>query len=350
MKSIIFRIFVVLFGCLIAFLIGEAVLRGLGYAASDIYTPDPSGLLVLNPNEKIYINGGCFQNTVETNSLGFHSKEYPVEKAEGIFRIVIIGDSFTEAAQVPLEKTIAALLEKKLNSWDNRSYKYEVIPFGISSHGTFRNILYFQNYASRFKPDLVIDALAWNDIEDDAGEPGVSPEPKSFKKSVKKVFRKSVLITTLRRSYYVLKSNPEKDKDTLSLNVQILLPEYDDFWQKAWVLQEKLLKDFKETAAVNGADFMVVSLTDGYRVHPDLLERFRATAKDRDIDLEKPERLLTGIALRTPFTYLALNPFFKERAQREKGKTVWPCDGHWNERGHEWAADLLFDYLVSRGL
>ncbi len=349
-KAIISKVTIFLFGCLFAFIVGEIVLRGLGYAASDIYTQGEAGLLILNPNEKIHIHSVCFQNDVQTNSLGFHSREYSFERLEGVFRIAVIGDSFVEAMQVPRDKTFTSFLEEKLNSLGNKSYKYEVMPFGISSHGTYRNIMYFEKYAAQFKPDLVIDALAWNDIEDDVYDSGIPVASGGFLKSAKKILRKSVLITTLRQSYLTFRSKLEKDSDELSPTVEILLPEYDDFWQKAWIRQEELLKNFKETAAMNNADFMVVSLTDGYRVHRDLLERFMAATQSKTVDLEKPEKTLSVIAEKNSFPYLALNPLFKKRAAKEEGSTVWPCDGHWNSLGHEWAADALVDYLVSQKL
>ena len=362
MKFVISRISIILFGLLFAFTIGEIILRGLGYAASDIYTLDSSGLLILNPNKKIHIRSACFQNDVQTNSLGFHSKEYSLEKPEGVFRIAIIGDSFTEAMQVPLDKMMASLLEQKLNSWASRPYEYEVIPFGISSHGTYRNILYYENYAAKFKPDLVIDALALNDIEDDTFETDIPFDqdnklvknmnivPSSgLSKSVKKILRKSVLITTLRKSYMTFRSNPENSKGS-SAGVKILLPEYDDYWQKAWILAEKLLKSFKEEVAENTSNFMLVSLTEGYRVHNELLDEFKDTIQGTAIDLDKPEKILGRIASENSISYLALTPIFRERAKNEEGLTVWPCDGHWNERGNEWAADALFDYLISQNL
>lgn len=350
MKSIISRISIFLFGCLLAFTIGEIILRWLGYAASDIYTQGQGGLLILNPNKNIHIRGDCFQNDVKTNSYGFHSREYSLEKPEGVFRIALIGDSYIEAMQVKQDKMVVSLLEQKLNSLNPHSYRYEVIPFGISSHGTSKSILYFENYVVQFKPDLVIGALALNDIEDDALDSGVPSDPGGILKPVKKILRKSVLITILRKSYLIFRSAPEKNPDNLSSEVEILLPEYNNFWREAWIRQEELLKKFKEAATTNNADFMLLSLTDGYRVHQDLLEKFQITAQGNFIDLEKPEKLLSRLAKENQFPYLALNPLFKERAEKEEGKTIWPCDGHWNELGHQWAAEAIFDYLISQKL
>lgn len=350
-KSIIYKAIIFLFGCVLAFVFGEAVLRSLGYAASDIYTQGKEGLLILNPNKKIHIRSVCFQNDVKTNSLGFHSREYSLEKPTEVFRIAIIGDSFIEAMQVPLEKTVASLLEQKLNSIASRSYKYEVIPFGISSHGTYKSILYYENYVSQFNPDLVIEAMALNDIEDDALESDQTvKQPNGFLKATKKVLRKSVLITTLRKSYLIMASDPERNSDKLSAEVEILMKEYNDFWNNAWARQESLLKKFKDEATKNNSRFMLVSLTDGYRIHQGLLEKFLFTTKGKEIDLDKPEKILNQITEENSIPYLALTSIFRERAKSEDGETVWPCDGHWNERGHEWTSDALFDYLVSQRL
>ncbi len=324
-------------------------MRRLGYAASDIYTQGHAGLLILNPNKNIHIRGGCFQNNVKTNSYGFHSREYSLEKPEGVFRVALIGDSYIEAMQIKQDKTVASLLEQKLNSLNPRSYRYEVIPFGISSHGTYKSILYFEKYAIEFSPDLVIAAFSLNDAQDDAFEPSVTPSP-GISKSVKKILRKSVLITTLRKSYLTAISNPEKNSDKLSAEVEILLPEYNDFWRNAWIREEKLLKNFKDEVTKNNSNFMLVSLTDGYRVHKELLEKFKDTTQGNSIDLDKPEKILSLIARENSFPYLALTQLFRERAQKEDEMTVWSCDGHWNEEGHKWASDALFDYLVSQKL
>ena len=107
----------ILLGFLIAAVFGEVILRFLGFPASSIYRVDPkTGLLTFKPSREIYIRSECFSNVIKTNSLGFHSREYSLEKPEGVFRIAVIGDSFIEASQVPIEKTFAYLLEEKLNN------------------------------------------------------------------------------------------------------------------------------------------------------------------------------------------------------------------------------------------
>lgn len=337
------KIGLIFLGFFIAVLLSEFFLRVLGFPASSIYRIDQNtGLLTFRPNEKIYIRSECFSNVVKTNSLGFHSKEYNLARPDDVFRIVIIGDSFIEASQVPIEKTFAHLLEEKLNNQANSKYRYEVIPFGISSHGTYKSLLYLKAYALDFEPDLIIAAYTLNDLEDDAmeeikfnersrpileiapvGPKSVVQRAESFFKSI---LRKSVLVTTLRKKILSLKSNLEGKTiaEPFVDNVELVA--------KAWVIQEKLFSSFNEISRANNSKFLLLSLADA-RVH-----------SDSAIDTVESEKL-KSIAEKNNFPYFDLMPIFKERAEKEGKVTVWPCDGHWNETGNEWAADALFKYL-----
>ena len=330
-------------GFFMAVLFFEIGLRTLGFPASSIYRIDQeTGLLTFKPDSEIYIRSECFSNTIKTNSLGFHSNEYGLEKQEDVFRIAIIGDSFIEASQVPIEKTFAYLLEEKLNSRPDNKYRYEVIPFGISSHGTYKSLLYLKAYALKFKPDLIIAAYTLNDLEDDAGEEikldksgrpvleitPVGPKPviQKTKDFFKRNLRKSVLVTTLRKEVLTLKAKFEKK------TIDDPLKSSPEFITKAWDNEEKLLNSFNEISKNSDSKFLLVSLADA-RIHSDSVQ-----------DLGEIERL-KSIAEKASFPYLNLMPVFKERAEKENKAFVWSCDGHWNKTGNEWAADALFEYF-----
>lgn len=362
-KSIKGRVIAVAAGALLALFFAELGLRLLGYPASDIYRRDgATALLTLRPDSSIYFNGGCFRNTIKTNSLGFHSKEYAKEKGKDTFRIIVVGDSFTEAIHVPLEKMFVSILEEKLNNQPKPRYKYEVIPFGISSHGTYGNLLYLVNYGLKFKPDLVINAMATNDPEDDmfgksdpalkfdeVGDPVLnlsasSPPPfyDKIKTSAKYLARKSVLFTFARKK--LLEFRAQK------FGIENSALEMLDFENETWKLQEKLLLTMRDIARENKAGFLLVSLTDGHRVHRDLMEDFKKQLGEtsKSWGMDKLEKKLAAISLKNKIPYLPLNPLFYKMAPKKKDKTVWPCDGHWNETGHRWAAEAIFEFLISR--
>jgi hypothetical protein len=67
---------------------------------------------------------------VAFNSRGFHDVEHSQPKPPGTRRIVLVGDSFSEALQVNLDETYFRRLEKKLNQletdrWDDKVF----VPF-----------------------------------------------------------------------------------------------------------------------------------------------------------------------------------------------------------------------------
>ena len=66
---------------------------------------------------------------VKTNSKGMRDfREYDYEKPEGIYRIVILGDSYVFGNGVELENSFVEILRNKLN-------KTEIINLGTPGYG-----------------------------------------------------------------------------------------------------------------------------------------------------------------------------------------------------------------------
>jgi hypothetical protein len=87
---------------------------------------------------------------VRANRMGFRDRERELAKPAGAERVALLGDSFVQAIQVPLEKTAGALLERRLRPG------HEVLNFGISNFGVGQYLLTWEAYAAGFQPDLVV--------------------------------------------------------------------------------------------------------------------------------------------------------------------------------------------------
>jgi len=96
-----------------------------------------------------------YSTRIRTNSLGFRDLERSPAKPEGTVRVALLGDSFVEAIQVPLEKTAGQLLEAHLNA-TGQPPRYEVLNFGISNYGVGQYLLTWERFASAFDPDYVV--------------------------------------------------------------------------------------------------------------------------------------------------------------------------------------------------
>jgi hypothetical protein len=100
-----------------------------------------------------------FSVDVETNPLGFRDLPREFFKPQGVARVALLGDSFIEAVQVPLAKTAAQLLERRLNAslgvCIEQQRRWEVLNFGVSGFGVGQCLLAWEQYASRFDADYV---------------------------------------------------------------------------------------------------------------------------------------------------------------------------------------------------
>mgnify|MGYP001609103083 FL=1 len=113
----------------------------------------------LKPNSSMYLAGAY----VKINSLGFRDYEYSLKKPNDVFRIAVLGDSFTFGYGIELEDTYTKQLEKMLN--ENSSQKYEVLNFGGNGGNTLLEAEYLEKKVINFEPDLVIVGFFPNDAD-----------------------------------------------------------------------------------------------------------------------------------------------------------------------------------------
>jgi len=100
-----------------------------------------------------------FKTQIKTNSLGFRDKERTIEKQKDLTRLVVIGDSFVVAREVPFDKTPSQLLERYLNEGNPGDFSkrstYEVLNFGITGFSITQNLLTNRIYVKDFAPKYV---------------------------------------------------------------------------------------------------------------------------------------------------------------------------------------------------
>ena len=96
------------------------------------------------------------------NSQGYRDVEHAVEKPEGVFRIVLIGDSVAEGRDVDADSAFGRVLERELNArGDGR--RYEVILLALIGYSTSQEIVVLENEAFRYQPDLILWSYCLND-------------------------------------------------------------------------------------------------------------------------------------------------------------------------------------------
>jgi hypothetical protein len=97
---------------------------------------------------------------ISTNSFGFRDREWTSSKAKGTTRIAIIGDSFVEALQVPLEDTIPRQLEARLTE-RLPDRPVETMNVGVSNYSVGQYLMVYDEYVEPFQPDYVVVVAAY---------------------------------------------------------------------------------------------------------------------------------------------------------------------------------------------
>ena len=120
--------------------------------------------MVFAPRQKTTrSNGYDYHVTQFTNNFGFLDKDRKLEKEEGTFRILVLGDSYVEAVQVGVPQKFHSLLEGFLNN-STPPKKVECIALGFSGMGTSNQLLFYENLGRKFKADLVVYLFIANDF------------------------------------------------------------------------------------------------------------------------------------------------------------------------------------------
>ncbi len=97
-----------------------------------------------------------YDRTLTINSRGLRDRERDLAKPEGMFRILVLGDSFTWGYGVSDEEIFTGRLEAGLRS---NGRDVEVLNAGVSGWGTDQELLYLESEGLRYSPDLVVLAF-----------------------------------------------------------------------------------------------------------------------------------------------------------------------------------------------
>jgi lysophospholipase L1-like esterase len=155
-------------GLLAACLLFELAVRIFDPQPASLYRFSPDTYYEPVPGARFVYRTREFAVPVEFNEFGMRDVARRIEKPAGGVRVALLGDSFVEALQVPLDSTLARRLEVALaRRFPGRPV--EVLNFGVSGFGTAAEAVRYRTLASRFNPDLVMVVFVENDPWDVVG-------------------------------------------------------------------------------------------------------------------------------------------------------------------------------------
>ncbi|MER3523544.1 MAG: hypothetical protein C4326_05595 [Ignavibacteria bacterium] len=321
------------------------------------------------PNASGWYKTNEFNTDYKINSLGLRDKEYSVKKPANTFRILMLGDSFTEGDGVFSNETFAKRLEEKLKSIAGTT-TFEVINAGVGSYSPLLEYLYLKNYGIQLEPDLVILNFDLSDVYDDLsytalaqfdehGIPvAVRPEPEEhgLLKGPVAVVKDWLKNHTQLYNFIRIRIAPQlelmkREKENFNGDIRrdkyaLLRETYVDN-DSNWALSFKYILLTRDVALQHGADFWLTVYPYGLQVHPKEWQagrnywQFKHDTVYSTWPQEKVERWATSQGIKVVNTCADF---------RERSKTTFPLyldnNGHWVAAGHEVVADALFNRLV----
>ena len=318
------------------------------------------------PNLSFFWNGRnpyCIEFGVQisTNSFGFRDREWLLERTPGTTRIAVLGDSFIEAIQVPLEQTAPRQLEQRL-AVRFPGHHVETLNFGVSNYGVGQYLMAYDEYVRRFRPDYVVVFASYLNFTRTTQRELSSRLQEFYALNVRPTYR----VDENGRLAYV----PAEDFDAYEGGVNSLLQSYFDRNRTVtvapiasplalphWVLHLLSRKARPSPASHGRTNTIFPDLDLNYRILETLHERVRgdnATLVFADA-FEYLERygLVRGSGALTTQNrafierlgagYVDLSPALRASSTNPQ----FECDMHFNETGNRILAETLEDWFVS---
>jgi len=298
------------------------------------------------------------------NRRGLRDREYDYPKPPGTFRILALGDSYTEGFQFALDEIWPKILERQLNARGD-GVKYEVINAGRSAMGTAVEYLYYLNEGRKYDADLVLTLFIPNDFKDNSRELNDRLQPyftladgtleldTRFREA--QTYRLKKLVKPLSQNSYLASFTIQVYNQLQAAEAGSAPPpetalSADEL--EAVAVTRRLFLELAQAVEQDGAQFALVIGTmenetdwdDG----PD-----KARQKD-GLLVAEANPLMTEFAESEGLTYLNLRPILQAYSLEHQAY-IHGCaenegGGHWSQTGQAVAADAVYQFLVAEGL
>jgi len=302
------------------------------------------------------------------NSRSFRTREYPVARQPGAYRVVALGDSFTVGAG-NYGDAWPALLEGELGRRLHRPI--EVFALGVPGVGPRFELRLWELERDLLLPDLVVlGFFVGNDFTDD-------------QTAVRSDTRLTALLQAsysarLARNLYRLWSHragtasgdaptsparrggfevPTDDPERLTFSreehlaieaerLEICLRDNASRLRALASDVANVLARLDAEVRRTGAEFVVMLIPDEYQVNETLRREVAATLQipRQALDLDAPQRVLGGLLAAAGVRHLDLLAAFREAGRNQT--LYYPRNTHWNDAGNALAARLLAAYLA----
>jgi GDSL-like lipase/acylhydrolase family protein len=298
------------------------------------------------------------------NTLGLRDRERDRQRPPGTFRILALGDSYTEGFQFDLNRIWPGILEQRLNR-RGESLRYEVINAGRSAMGTGTELLNYRREGREYDADVVVLLFVPNDFRDNSR--ALSGRPQAYftltkggialdtsfvhtfgyrlRKAVQPL-KRSMVVSLAAQRYQESTARRYAGTSAGSNWPTALRPAELD----AVEVTRRLLLTLAREVSADGARLVVVMGTDDFEVNG----IDAPVAAVHDPLTSAADSIVSAAVREAGIPFLNLEPIFREYSARHHillhGCAENRGEGHWNETGHALAAAAIYDFLAVQGL
>jgi hypothetical protein len=368
-KRVAVRLGLVLAGVSIALLMAELTMRISGVSYPNFYMPDPDSGASLRPGAEGWWRqeGEAY---VRINSDGLRDREHSKIKPDNTLRIAVLGDSFAEAMQVPMEQTFWAIAGDKLEGCTRLvGRQIEVINFGVSGYGTAQELITLRRHVWDYSPDVVMLAIyTGNDISDNSRSLRMEESvpyftyrdqilvlddsfryssrfrlsQSSYGKAWSWIRDSSRVLQVVNKAHYAIRNMTRPRSGD---SERIFQEPADPVWNNAWMVTEGLISLMRDEVRARGAKFLVVTLSNGSQVSPDPQIRHDLMQRLGVRDLFYPDNRIKAFCEREHIPVITLAPILQGYAHQNRaylhGFGQQLGKGHWNSLGHRIASEII---------
>jgi len=328
--------------------------------------------------------------TVRINAQGLYDLDYTYERPAGGFRVLVLGDSYVEAVQVPLPaRSFQGLEDRYQARWG--SVPYEIVEMGVARYSPAQYYRVYQLEGQRYAPDVVIAVIyLGNDVEEMHPATGHQvvvglaerpyqytledgqlvaleasqwhPPSGSSRVSARLPLGRWLHLWLYRHSvlYYLL---IEEQIDTpaaralgitggdIPLAARFQVSYQDPIYAQVWPVFEAVIVALGDAAVTNGSEFAVVLAPEMYAVHEDwYFADYPEAASRRDrFDPYKIERQVSAMLDAHGIPYFSLTPYLRAAAQASDEALYYHDNTHWTPAGHRVVGEALDGWFNQMG-
>lgn len=339
------------------------------------------------PNFAGVVEDPNFRQQVAFNTQGMHDTEHTITKPPGVFRILLLGDSFVQAVQVSEPETSHQVLEDLLNQQSQP--RFEVLSGGVVNWGTNQQLIYYREQGRQFQPDLVLLLFyIGNDFLDNlpgnvmtvrgfncyapyfvvcqgrlqpqplAYAPGLSslknncsPGRLALINSLGRLFQKSRLYRQIEPALVAYQPRQIFGQRYPSSFSALYFPASETELEQAWQATKATLAQLRREVEADGARFAVAIIS------PEIVVRLGVLSPAEqqvilsgnptlvEAQADRPNRRLAEFLEQQNIPTIDLTPAMIEHLAAHQTPLYFLGEGHWTVEGNRIAAAILAGWL-----